>query len=136
MQYNVNANVPFSIAVASYGARAPLDIKEFIFSVHFELYNVWSLPAQHCILGWRSCRPGDTLAPIQSAICSTRQYNPVWLSKDDAMVYGRWRKMIRMVDEQEGCERMDVSSGSGSPSLTRTKGRKTVVCVCVVVNVG
>ena len=22
---------------------------------------------------------------------------------DDAMVRGRWRKMIRMVDEQEGC---------------------------------
>ena len=24
------------------------------------------------------------------------------LSRDDAMVRGRWRKMIRMVDEQEG----------------------------------
>ena len=38
-----------------------------------------------------------------------------WISKDDAMVRGRWRKMIRMVDEQEGCEWMDVSSGTGSP---------------------
>ena len=37
------------------------------------------------------------------------------LSKDDAMVHGRWRKMIRMVDEQERCEWMDVSSGTGSP---------------------
>ena len=36
------------------------------------------------------------------------------LSKDDAMVRGGWRKMIRMVDEQEGCDRMDVSSGTGS----------------------
>ena len=36
------------------------------------------------------------------------------LSKD-AMVRGRWRKMIRMVDEQEGCEWMNVSSGTGSP---------------------
>ena len=36
------------------------------------------------------------------------------LSKDDAMVHGRWRKMTR-VDEQEGCEWMDVSSGTGSP---------------------
>ena len=35
-----------------------------------------------------------------------------------------------MVDEQEGCEWMDVSSGTGSPGQTRTKGRKTVVCVC------
>ena len=25
------------------------------------------------------------------------------LSNDDATVRGRWRKMIRMVDEQEGC---------------------------------
>ena len=37
------------------------------------------------------------------------------LSKDNAMVRGRWRKMIRMVDEQEGSEWMDVSSGTGSP---------------------
>ena len=37
------------------------------------------------------------------------------LSKDDAMVRGRWRKMIRMVGEQEGCEWMNVSSGTGSP---------------------
>ena len=37
------------------------------------------------------------------------------LSKDDAMVRSRWRNMIRMVDEQEECEWMDVSSGTGSP---------------------
>jgi len=51
------------------------------------------------------------------------------------MVRGRWRKMIRMVDEQEGCEWMDVSSGTGSPGKSRTKGRKKVVCVyvCVVI---
>ena len=36
------------------------------------------------------------------------------LNEDDAMVHGRWRKMIRMVDEQEMCEWMDVSSGTGS----------------------
>ena len=28
---------------------------------------------------------------------------------------GRWRKLIRMVDEQDGCEWMNVSSGTGSP---------------------
>ena len=40
---------------------------------------------------------------------------------------------MRMVDEQEGCEWMNVSSGTGtgSPRQTRTKARKTVVCVCV-----
>ena len=37
------------------------------------------------------------------------------LSKDDAMVRARWRKMIRMVDEQDGCDWMDVSYGTGSP---------------------
>ena len=37
------------------------------------------------------------------------------LSRDDAMASGGWRKMIRMVDVQEGCEWMNVSSGSGSP---------------------
>ena len=37
------------------------------------------------------------------------------IAKDDAMVHGRWSKMKRMVDEQEGCEWMDVSSGTGSP---------------------
>jgi len=42
------------------------------------------------------------------------------LCKDDAMGRGRWRKMIRMVDEEEGCEWMDVSSGTGLR-----------VCVCV-----
>ena len=30
------------------------------------------------------------------------------------MVRGRWRKMIRMVDKQEGYEWMNVSSGTGS----------------------
>ena len=37
------------------------------------------------------------------------------LSREDAMIRGRWRKLIRMVDEQEGCEWMNVSSGTGSP---------------------
>ena len=37
------------------------------------------------------------------------------LSRDDAMVRCRWRKKIRMVDEQQRCEWMNVSSGTGSP---------------------
>ena len=35
--------------------------------------------------------------------------------RDDALVRGRWRKLIRMFDEPEGCEWMNVSSGTGSP---------------------
>ena len=47
-------------------------------------------------------------------------------SRDDAMVYGKCRKLIkRMVDEQEGCEWMNVSLGTGSPGQTQTRGRKT-----------
>ena len=38
-----------------------------------------------------------------------------------------------MVDEQEGCEWTNVSSGTGSPRQTRTKGRKTNACVCETV---
>ena len=48
-------------------------------------------------------------------------------SRDDAMVRGRWRKLIRMVDEQEGCEWMNVSSSTGRPRQRAV----TQVCVCV-----
>jgi len=62
-------------------------------------------------------------------VCSRRRGRPkrTWLgvvqrdcqvhglSRDDAMVRGRWMKLIRMVDEQEGCKWMNVSSGTGSP---------------------
>jgi len=34
-----------------------------------------------------------------------------------------------MVDEQEGCEWMNASSGTGSPVKSQTKGHKMVVCV-------
>jgi len=37
------------------------------------------------------------------------------LSREDATVHGRWRKLIRMVDEKERCEWVNVSSGTGSP---------------------
>ena len=56
------------------------------------------------------------------------------LSRDDAVVCGRWRKMIRMVDEQEGCEWIDVSSGTGSPGSPGQRAvKRSCVCVCVVV---
>ena len=61
---------------------------------------------EHC----HSCLMYSTWLEVVQRDCQVRG-----LSKDDAMVRGRWRKMIRMVDEQEGCEWMDVSSGPGSP---------------------
>ena len=38
-----------------------------------------------------------------------------------------------MVDDQDRCEWVNVSSGTGSPGKSRTKGHKTVVVVVVVV---
>ena len=39
------------------------------------------------------------------------------------MVRGRWRKMIRMVGEQEGCEWIDVTSGiPAHPGIVPDKG--------------
>ena len=51
-------------------------------------------------------RPKRTWLEVTQRDCQVRG-----LSKDDAMVHGRWR----MVDEQDVCEWMDVSSGTGSP---------------------
>ena len=49
-------------------------------------------------------RPKRTWLEVVQGDCQVRG-----LSKDDAIVRGRWRKMIRIVDEHEGCEWMDVS---------------------------
>jgi len=38
-----------------------------------------------------------------------------------------------MIDDQDRCEWENVSSGTGSPGLSRTKGHKTVVVVVLVV---
>ena len=55
------------------------------------------------------------------------------LSKDDAMVRGRWRKMIRMVDEQRGVSGwmfLLVPAHPGSPGERAIKW--SCVCVCFV----
>ena len=38
-----------------------------------------------------------------------------------------------MSDDQDRCEWVSVSSGTGLPGLSRTNGRQTVVCVYVCV---
>ena len=55
-------------------------------------------------------RPKRTWLEVVLRDCQVRG-----LSRDHAMVRGRWRKLIRMVYEQEGCEWMNVSSCTGSP---------------------
>ena len=37
------------------------------------------------------------------------------LNREDDMDRSRWRKQIRMVDDQDRCELVNVSSGIGSP---------------------
>ena len=39
-----------------------------------------------------------------------------------------------MSDDQDGCEWVSVSSGTGLPGLSRTKGRYTCVRVCYLYN--
>ena len=43
------------------------------------------------------------------------------LNKEDAMDRSKWRKL--MSNDQDGCERVSVSFGTGLPGLSRTKGR-------------
>ena len=55
------------------------------------------------------------------------------LSKDDAMVRGRWRKMIRMVDDREGCEWMDVCLVPAHPGRPGQRAvKRSCVCVCSI----
>ena len=62
----------------------------------------------HTTFLWPLCK--STWLEVVQRDCQARG-----LSKDDAMVRGRWKKMIRMVDEQEGCDWMNVSSGTSPP---------------------
>jgi len=41
----------------------------------------------------------------------------------------RWRKQIGTIDDHNECEWVNVSSGTGSPGQSQTKGHKMVVAV-------
>jgi len=48
-----------------------------------------------------------------------------WVKKrEDAMDRNRWRKQIGMIDDHDACEWVNVSSGTGSPGLSRTKSKE------------
>ena len=63
------------------------------------------------------------------------------LNTDDAMDRSRWRKFRRsrqrLTDDQDRCEWVNVSSGTGSPGSPgqNPERRKTAVYVCVRVHV-
>jgi len=46
------------------------------------------------------------------------------LNRDDAMDRSRWRKQTGIFDNHDGCEWMNVSSGTGSPRLSQTKSKE------------
>ena len=43
------------------------------------------------------------------------------LNREDAMDRIRWMMQVRDVDDHDGCEWVNVSSGIGSPRLSRRK---------------
>ena len=46
------------------------------------------------------------------------------VNREDAMDRSRWRKQIGMIDDDDECEWMNVSSGTGSPGLSQTKSKE------------
>ena len=62
-------------------------------------------------------RPKRTWKEVVREDCQARKLN-----KEDAMDRRKWRKVIKEVDQDE-CERVNVSSGTGLPGLSRTNGR-------------
>jgi len=45
------------------------------------------------------------------------------LNREDAMDCSKWRKQIGIFDDHDGCVWMNVSSGTGSAGLSRTKSK-------------
>ena len=50
-----------------------------------------------------------------------KDYQACGLNREDAMDCGRWMKWIGMIDGHDGCEWVNVSSGTDSPGLSQTK---------------
>jgi len=64
-------------------------------------------------------RPKKTWREIVEKDCIARGLNT-----EDAMERSRWRKQIGMIDDHHECEWVNVSSGTGSPGLSRTKSKE------------
>ena len=65
-----------------------------------------------------SGRPKRTWKEVVREDCQARKLN-----KEDAVDRCKWRKVIKKYVDQDGCERVNVSSGTGLPRLSRTNGR-------------
>ena len=76
-------------------------------------------------------RPKRIWREVVREDCQARKLN-----KEDAVDRCKWRKVIKEVRYQDGCERVNVSSGTGLPGLSQTNGHYMVVVSlfsCVVV---
>ena len=80
-------------------------------------------------------RPKKTWREIVEKDCKTRGLN-----REDAMDHSRWRRQIGIFDDHDGCEWVNVSSGTVSLGFPRQnpQSHKVVVlyvlyvCVCVL----
>jgi len=72
-------------------------------------------------------RPKKTWREIVEEDCKAHGLN-----REDAMDRSRWRRKTGIFDDHNGCEWVNVYSGTGSPGLSRTKSRavKQLCCVC------
>ena len=62
-------------------------------------------------------RPKRSWKEVVREDCQARKLN-----KEDAVDRCKWRKVIKEDIDQDGCERVNVSSGTGQPGLSRTNG--------------
>jgi len=46
------------------------------------------------------------------------------LNREDAIDHSKWRKQIGMIDDHDECDWVNVSSGTGSLRLSRTKSKE------------
>jgi len=60
--------------------------------------------------------PKKTWREIVEKDCKARGLN-----REDATNRSRWKKQIGMIDDHDECEWVNVSSGTSSPRLSRTK---------------
>ena len=63
-------------------------------------------------------RPKKTWKEVVREDCQARKLN-----KEDAMDRCKWRKVTKEAVDPDGCEWVNVSSGTGLPGLSRIKGR-------------
>jgi len=64
-------------------------------------------------------RPKKTWRDIVEKDCRACELN-----REDAMDRSRWRKQMGMIDDHHECEWVNVSSGTSSPGLSRTKSKE------------